>query len=161
MLQKEGVLSNLSQSDQVIPYDYLYLSKMDPFDLLYYIKESFLNEIPEQVDSIEDMVTVQSLFPKITNAYSYVNAALAHVKLLTRQLKAEKDRDKSDESKAAYEEMVSRRDVLETASEVLKQQYSALSRAITVRQEINREINMGEKILSFSGAGDQGKMNII
>ena len=149
------------KSDDKIIYDYKYLSSMDPFELLYYIEEGFLKEIPEQVDTIEDMVLVQKLFPEITNAYSYINAALAHVKLLTRKLKGIKDIEKTDESKKNYDDMVSRRDVLETASDILKQQYSALSRAITVRQEINREINMGDKIISFTGEKSYGQMNII
>lgn len=139
----------MSQSEQKCLYDYKYLSSMEPFELLYYIEKHFLKDIPQQVDTIEDMVMVQKLFPDITNSYAYVNAALANVKLLTRKLKAIKDKEKSEKSKEAYDEMVSRRDVLETASDILKQQYNALSRAITVRQEINREINMGEKIIPF------------
>ena len=131
-------------SEHKLSYTYKELSKMEPEQLYDYLANDFLEDVPSRIETVEDMIAVQRLFPVITNRYSFVAQALAFVKLETRRLKAVKDMEKTPESKSEYEDMISKRDVIQTVADILDFQYKSMSRAITVRQEINREINMCE-----------------
>jgi len=52
------------------------------------------------------------------------------------------EKRKGPENKSNYEDMIDRRDTLQEVARILNMQYQAVSRMITVKQEVNKELNM-------------------
>ncbi len=73
---------------------------------------------------------------RLSGAYSYLMAFLSHAKIRVRETKR-------NCSKEEYEDMVDRRDVIENIKDVVKQNYTAVSRAVTIYIENNNELKMG------------------
>ena len=107
---------------------------MDPEELSSDLIEEYVHEIPTNVDSIYDMMQAGSMLGMLSNQYSYMLSTLNIFKIWTKL--AKKD------SKEEYEKMAMRRDAVETIVDILKQQYNAISRMITIKQEINNELKM-------------------
>ena len=91
-------------------------------------------EIPTEITSIEAMTTAGTLLGELTNRYSYLSSLHMLVKAICRVYKKQ--------SKELWDEMVAKRDALEEACKMTLQQYQAISRMISTKQEINKEINM-------------------
>lgn len=121
-------------------YDDFYLTAdtmkdMDPEELNADLIEEYVHEIPTSIDTIEDMAKIGKLMGMLTNNYSYLLAVLNTFKIWTKIAKASED-------KVAYTNMAMRRDSVEAIVSILQQQYNALSRLITIKQEINNELKM-------------------
>ncbi len=108
---------------------------MDPEELNSDLIEEYVHEIPINIESVDDMARAGRLMGILTNNYSYMLATLNTFKIWVKI--AKKAEDKSE-----YEKMVMRRDSVEAIVDILKQQYSAVSRLISVKQEINNELRM-------------------
>ena len=91
-------------------------------------------EIPTEITSVEAMTKAGTLLGELTNRYSYLTSLHMLVKAICRLYKKQ--------SKELWDEMVAKRDALEDALKMTLQQYSAISRMISTKQEINKEINM-------------------
>lgn len=117
---------------------------MEPNSMLTWIKkEGFLMEIPESLETVEDLKYAQSLLTKIANYNTYLSVILAYAKTATRYLKAEVETNKNNPEKSfEYDRMISRRDTLQMVVDILKMQYQAISRSFTIRQEALKELNM-------------------
>ena len=120
-------------------YDYDYYLTMKPTEFLQWLNEQFIENIPLAFDTYEDLQKIGNQIGTITNRYAYIAAFLSYTKIQTRNLKR-----MGVEYKAEYEDMMDRRDALQHTAETLKLQYQSMSRLITIRQEINKELNMGE-----------------
>lgn len=108
----------------------------EPEELNRILTKEYLVFIPTNIESAADMSTAGSMLGKLTNNYAYLMAALSYFKIWVKQCKQYK-------SKEEAELMMMRRDCIQTACDVIKQQYNAISRMITVKQEINNEFRMG------------------
>lgn len=109
----------------------------EPLVLNSYLVENFVEKIPESLDTIEDMEEAGHLLGKTTNNFTYLMATLNTFKIMVKKIKATGTKPEADE-------MITRRDIIQIVADISKQQYNAISRMITVKQEINNELKMGE-----------------
>lgn len=108
---------------------------MDPESLIQTVSEHFQVEIPPYVDSIEDMANAGRLLGQCASNYSYLlNMAMA-AKIRKRHIK----RDGGSRQEA--EDALSREEIFNTYAEIMKTAYNAISRMITIKQEINEELH--------------------
>lgn len=115
--------------------DYLSVLNMDPYEMIHWITEEFSIDIPPEITTIEDMDEAARLLLKISGMYSYLCTLLSYAKIETRNKKRSGD-------KIAYEDMVDRKEIIQNMVDVVKQQYAAVSRSVTIRMENNRELQM-------------------
>ncbi len=111
------------------------MKAMEPGDLTNLLIEECLDDIPTGIDTIEDMVFAQRRLGEITNLYSYMMSCLAQFKIWVKVSKSQGQKEETDA-------MIMRRDSVEIITKVLDQQYAALSRMLTIKQEINNELKM-------------------
>ena len=114
--------------------DYL---QLPPMDFSEWIVSEFIEEMPISIETTEDLQNIAEKLGIITNRYSFIMSFLSFVKIETREAKRKGD-------KVLYEDMIDRKETLQNTADTLKMQYQSLSRLITIRQEINRELNMSE-----------------
>jgi hypothetical protein len=117
------------------------LLQMKPIELQNWLTEEFelTKEIPTDINTIEDMEKASHLIGLFTNRLSYLTALGVYAKMAVR---AEKRKGK--ENKELADDMIDRQYAIDAAANIVKQQYTAVSRMITVKQEINKEIYMSE-----------------
>lgn len=110
-----------------------------PFELQQWLVRNFTNAVilPEVIDTIEDMNNAAGILLRLTGYYSYLVNLLGYAKLRVRQTKRQ-----GKEEKAAYEDMVDKRDLIDLAAASIKMQYQAVSRAVTIHQENCMELRM-------------------
>ena len=113
------------------------LLNMDSFTLIEHLYMEYVVELPEALITVEDMQEAGSLLPKLINAYSFLASASEYAKVLVRENKGKIPKDELNE-------LMGKRDAIIQAAETAKMQYTALSRMITVKQEINNELRMSE-----------------
>lgn len=107
-----------------------------PIELLNWLLNEFSIEIPEVIATPQDMENASQILLHLSGAYSYLMALLSYAKLKTREAKR-------NLSKEEYEDMVDRRDVIDNVKDIVKQNYAAVSRAVTICIENNNELKMG------------------
>ncbi len=108
---------------------------MGTYELLTWLDETF--KVPEllPVITMEDMERAGKDLIKLTADYVYLSDLLSWGKALTRE--AKRTLPKSD-----YEDMVDKRDSVERKLDSIKQAYTGISRAVTIKQENNQELRM-------------------
>ena len=121
--------------------DNQYILSMSPDALLNWLTDNFTVELPSEVISVEDMNNAARLLLKLTEMYSYINTLLASAKLQKRQCSREKNKEDKQTVKA-YEDAVDRCEMIEKMAEIVKQQYAAVSRAVTIHMDNNVELRM-------------------
>lgn len=122
-----------------IPLTAQTIKSMEPEKLTEMLVRRFIAPIPTSIESVEDLKEVGVLMGKLMNDYSYIQSTLCFLKIWAREAKANENHDESVK-------MMMRRDTVETIAEVLKNQYTCLSRQITIKAEVNREINMTDSV---------------
>jgi hypothetical protein len=110
---------------------------MKPQDLVLWLNDNFSEEIIPFIDTVDDLCEAERLMSALTNKYAYLASLTAFAKIAVRE-----EKRKGKENKAAYEDMIDRRDSLDAMASIVLQQYSAISRMLTVKMEINKELNM-------------------
>lgn len=110
-------------------------------DLVNRLVKEYYHPIPVDLSTAEEMQKASQLLAVLTNEYAYLMTILAALKADVRLLRKDKSR------KAEYEDMVGRRDTVEAFVDILKQSYAGLSREITTRQEVLREIQMSKNVV--------------
>lgn len=116
--------------------------KKSPMDLLNWLMDSFSVQIPEVIVSIDDMAEASKILLKLSGAYSYLMALLSYAKIMTRDAKRKVVKN-DPETTRNYEDMVDRKEVLQHFTDIVKQNYTAVSRAVTIYIENNNELKMG------------------
>lgn len=106
-----------------------------PADLLSWTDKEFSVEIPEEIHTPDEMKYAAKLLLKLSSYYSYLCSLLSYAKLETRYAKR-------NASKQDYEDMVDKKEIIQNAQERVKQAYTAISRAVTIKIENNRELQM-------------------
>lgn len=110
--------------------DYL---ELDPMVLFSTMHKQFDVEIPMEITSIEDMNNASRLLLYLSQSWSFVNSLLAYSKRQVRELKREA-------SKSEYEDAIDKKEIIQSIADNLKQQYQAISRAVTIHIENNNEL---------------------
>lgn len=118
---------------------------MDPTALQNWLATEFELEVPlkTEISTIEDMKYAEKMIAVLTNRLSYLSSLGVYAKIAVRAAKR-----KGKEAKEEHEDMVDRQIAINAAEESIKQKYNAISRMITVKQEINKEIYMSENIVN-------------
>lgn len=109
--------------------------KASPLDVADWVNSMFIDKIPLSADTIEELDTASRLMAKCTNQYSSLCGMMSFLKVYIRMAKNSGD-------KRLAEDLIDKRDCLQWAMESVKLRISTLSRMITVKQEINKELNM-------------------
>ena len=113
---------------------------MNPDDLQFWC-DSFLVEIPTSIETIEDMQLASRLLSQLASHFTYLNSLSVYAKNAVRR-----EKKKGKENKDVYEAMIDRQNAITSTCDSLKLLYSCLSRLVTIKQEINKEINMSNQI---------------
>lgn len=122
----------------------------DPFELLDWAKENFSYEVPSGINSVSDMGRVGTLLGTLTNKYSYLVSLTTELALYSKMAKLNvptKPKNADDmpyyiEKKEEAEIMEQRKKVIECFANMLKQQYNAVSRMLTVYSQTQEELKM-------------------
>lgn len=109
------------------------LLSMSPLELLDYLKNEFMIDTPIEIVSVEDMDKCSRLLLRLSGAYSYLITLSSYAKIKTREMKRGGD-------KALYEDMVDRKEVIQNMTDMVKQAYTGISRAVTIHIENNHEL---------------------
>lgn len=133
---------------------------MEPIALINWLNTEFEINLPLSLETIEQMKEAGQLLSKTINIYSYLMSMSSYAKIAVREkkresdkcskeLKANKDKTleeeltlKANNAKIEYENMVDRKEAIENAADIANKQYNAISRMITVKKEINTELQM-------------------
>lgn len=119
---------------QITPTSLFTLSVSEVINI---ISNRVLSDIPEGINSEEDVVQLERLLGRLPNDYAYVIELLSHARYYVRYLKRKK-------LKEEYEDMMDKRDALESIANALKLQYQGVSRMITTYEQRREENNMYE-----------------
>lgn len=107
---------------------------MSAIDIANHLVKDCLTTLPASIESVDDMRNAENLLSTLTNKYSYLLSMLMVLKIRVRESKSI--------DKNTYAEYVSKRDLVSDSVDMIKQQYNAISRMISTRQQILKEIDM-------------------
>lgn len=110
--------------------------KLKPQELLLWLNKNCSVIIPERIESAEDLKFSGELIGKITGYYSFLMSIYLNAKIEVRMAKREKL------PKEEIEEYIDRRDILKEYTDMLKLQYTSISRMITVKKQVDEELKM-------------------
>ena len=122
---------------EIVNYTDLYSISVE--NLMKWLDNKFYINIPNGLETITDMKSAGKLLGKLSNDYAYLAILLSYAKTFVR---AEKRKGK--DFKTSYEDMIDKRDMIDEMTNVVKMQYQAISRMITVKQQIQEELNMSK-----------------
>lgn len=111
--------------------------EQDVYEMIEYINHEFFIVLPDNILTIDDMQNVGSMLSKLINGYTFLSNLGEYAKILVRDKKGKITKDE-------LQTLMGKRDIILQAADTVKMQYNALSRMITVKQEINNELKMSE-----------------
>lgn len=121
---------------------------MNVDDFINYIVNTYLEPVPERLETIEEMSTAGMLLAKYANSYTYLVALYAYLKAAARRAKRAQIEAKHTEDELAakeiYEDLNDKANLTIEFYKAIKQQYAALSRMITVRSDNLDELHMSD-----------------
>lgn len=115
--------------------DYNSILKLEATELLEWLMDNFFIQIPSEIITVEDMQEAGKLLMQLSNNYSYLCALSSYAKIATRDAKR-------SGNKREHEDMVDKKEVIQNMTDCIKQQYAAISRAVTIHIENNVELRM-------------------
>lgn len=115
--------------------DYEFILSMSPLELIRWLHDEFNVELPVRLISAEDMGTASELLLRFSAQYAYLAELLSYAKVAVRIAKREYPKEE-------WENMVDRKEAIEKRLDIVKQQYAAVSRAVTVKADVDREMSM-------------------
>lgn len=113
-----------------------------PEKLLNFLIENFTITLPNQIETVEELNEAAEAMLKLSQYYVYLNELSAYAKILTRSVKRQKDAHKTENYKTRYEDCVDKKEIIDRIADSIKQQYTAISRAVTIRIEANAELKL-------------------
>lgn len=116
--------------------DFQTLLEKDSMSLFSWLIENFKVELPAQICSSKDMEQAGELLLKLSSYYAYLLSLSSYAKIKVREAKRSGD-------KTTHEDMIDKKDTIQSMTDIIKQQYVALSRAVTIHIENNAELKMG------------------
>ncbi len=122
--------------------DYLSTLRKKPMEMLDWLEEEFYVEIPGEIITTEDMNEAQKIELSLSSKYAYLNALLSYAKILTRESQRLYSSTRKPEDKLAYEDMVDKKEAIQNCADSVKHKWSAVSRAVTIKIEVNKELSM-------------------
>ena len=104
-------------------------------DLAAWAVPEFFTPISVDVETVEGLNEVGQCMQRLSNRYAFLASMLAVLKYSIRQAKDKKNKVETDE-------LIDKKEIMQRALDNVKQQQSTVSRMITIRQEVNRELGM-------------------
>ncbi len=111
---------------------YLDILAMDPLPFLNYL-EQFNTDVSCNVDNAEEMIAAGNKLGDVANNYSYLVSLYAYAGVRKRQLSRTSQTE-------AYQDMIDKESALECIMRAVDMQYRALSKALSVHVENNKEL---------------------
>ncbi len=111
------------------------LLKMDVTQLAKWIDDSYIKPLPLPKNTAE-FARNNHLLGELANVYAFLSSLHAMAKIAVRE--AKKNKLPTDEINAC----IDRRDIIDEYIDIIKMQYNAYSRMITVQKNINDEMRM-------------------
>lgn len=123
------------------------IASMDKFKLNEYLITEFDYVIPRRIEYAEELKEAGELLIRITNANSFLTNVLSTVSLSKRMYKRSyeactRGSDEYREKKREFEDYVDKELILQQKINALDGIRSTISRMITIKQEINKELNI-------------------
>lgn len=114
------------------------LLKKTPTELLEYMYYNYSIPVPASVETVEEMESAGKLLSVFTNNYSFLCYMALLADTETRNLR------KTGARKFSIDDSIAKKKILEKYAELMKQSYSAVSRMITIKQQVNQELHMSD-----------------
>lgn len=113
------------------------ITEMDALDLLETLSDEHIRDIPAVISCAEELQLAGDLLCRYGNSLSYLYQLKGYIGIVTRRARSQQD-------KASWEEMVSKKDAVEAVIEAVEVLRTSLSRAITSYTKSLDEIYMSE-----------------
>ena len=120
-------INNTVQYDNVLT--------LEPEDLVHWLNDNFAEDIPTSVSTVDDLKKAGELLGKLANISYYLSTLALYAKLKTREAKKDKG------NKEEIDKAVDRKEIINSYVDMAKFRYTALSRMITVKKQIDDEMN--------------------
>ncbi len=114
---------------------YKEMFELKPEELFERLTDTFCYSIPDKIESKSDMDEAQRLMLQLSSGISFLLSLQSYAKIKKTEIKRYGD-------KVAFQDAVDKNEIIENAVTALKQQYSGLSRAVTIRQANLEEIRL-------------------
>ena len=98
--------------------------------------QAFYVEIPQFVETIEDLNNAQAVISRSVSNYTYLDTISQMLKIRKREMK------RNGAGKEALDDILSKEEMFTKLSEQMKSIFQATSRLITIRQMVLQELNM-------------------
>lgn len=112
--------------------------QLEPADLLEYLYCNFSADIPQKIETVQELEQSSLLLAFFTNSYVFLSNASMLADIKTRSLR------KKGAGKFEIDEAIAKKKILEKYSEMMQKSYNTVSRMITVKQSINEELHMSD-----------------
>lgn len=133
--------TNYSRSD---------LLRLEPLKLHEYLTDNFTITIPDRLDSVEEVSRTAELISKTTAYYSFLENMRVEANLKKTIYKDYAANTDDPDLKKAYQKesanMLKREQIFESMVKIMDRTYQSISRMITIKQQVNKEIEMSGKV---------------
>lgn len=124
--------------------------KMSTDDFINYLCGTYMVQIPESIETVEEWNEACALMTRLSNSYAYLDSLFMYLKSASRtakraELDARKAKKDSSKEKFEYEDLRDKADFTERIASALKQQYATISRIHKIREVNMEELHMSEK----------------
>ena len=106
-------------------------------DIINKLRDTVLENVPQGIKSNADLERMEYLLGKLSNDYVYLISMTNYARNYVRQLKRQ-----GKDYQSEYEDMMDKRDSLESIASAVKLQYQAVSRILSIKIELSDENNM-------------------
>ena len=113
------------------------LFTMSNTEIMDKLRGTIIEDIPRGIKTEEDLRRLEYLLGKLANDYVYLISMTNYARNYVRQLKR-----KGKEYQVEYEDMLDKRESLESIASAVKLQYQAISRMLTIKIELEEENKM-------------------
>ena len=110
------------------------LFTMSNTEIIDKLRDTVIEDIPRGIKSDKDLERLEYLLGKLANDYIYLVSMTNYARNYVRQLKR-----KGKEFQVEYEDMMDKRDTLESIASAVKLQYQSVSRMLTIKIELEGE----------------------
>lgn len=110
------------------------LFTMSNTEIVDKLRDTVIEDIPKGIKSDKDLERLEYLLGKLANDYVYLVSMTNYARNYVRQLKR-----KGKEFQVEYEDMMDKRDTLESIASAVKLQYQSVSRMLTIKIELEGE----------------------
>lgn len=119
---------------------------ISPEELLLILRKKYLVEIPDSIETPEQMQAAGNLLGVCTSNYIYLENMRLAANLAKRRMKRE------GKPKDEVEDALCREEIFKTYSEISENTYKTLSRMITTRQQALLELRMTDGIPAYGNS---------